>query len=134
MVRPEKLEALRQRMADLGIREEDLEESFIKGSGKGGQKVNKTNNCVFLRHIPSGIAIKCHIDRSRELNRFLARRELCDTYEEVINGVKTARKQAIEKLRRQKRRKSRRQRQRTLDDKKKHSGIKAMRRAPSGDD
>lgn len=131
MVRPEKLEALRQRMLDLGIREEDLEEHFVKGSGKGGQKVNKTNNCVYLRHIPSGIAVKCHIDRSRELNRFLARRELCDTYEEVINGVKTARKQAIEKMRRQKRRKSRRQRQRTLDDKKKHSGIKAMRKPPS---
>ncbi len=131
MVRPEKLEALRQRMLDLGIREEDLEEHFVKGSGKGGQKVNKTSNCVYLRHIPSGIAVKCHIDRSRELNRFLARRELCDTWEEVINGVKTARKQAIEKMRRQKRRKSRRQRQRTLDDKKKHSGIKAMRKPPS---
>ena len=77
MVRPEKLAALRERMEDLGIREQDLEESFVRGSGRGGQKVNKTNNCVYLRHTPTGIAVKCHADRSRELNRFLARRELC---------------------------------------------------------
>lgn len=134
MVRPEKIEALRQRMASLGIREEDLEEHFVRGSGKGGQKVNKTNNCVFLRHIPSGTAVKCHMDRSRELNRFLARRELCDAVEGVVNGVRVAKRQAIEKLRRQKRRKSRRQRQRMLDDKKKHSGIKTMRKPPSADD
>lgn len=130
MVRPEKLEALKQRMAELGIREDELEEKFVKGTGNGGQKVNKTNNCVFLRHIPSGIAIKCHMDRSRELNRFLARRELCDTYEAVIKGECTAKRQAIEKLRRQKRRKSRRQRQRTLEDKHHHSAIKSIRRKP----
>lgn len=134
MVRPEKFEALRQRMADLGIRDEDLEEQFVRGSGKGGQKINKTNNCVFLKHMPSGISVKCHIDRSRELNRYLARRELCNTYEEIVNGVKTARKQAIEKMRRQKRRKSRRQRQRMADDKRKHSNIKAMRKPPGAND
>ena len=61
-------------MEALGIREQDLEESFVRGSGRGGQKVNKTNNCVYLRHTPTGIAVKCHADRSRELNRFLARR------------------------------------------------------------
>ena len=73
MVRPEKLAALQERMEALGIREQDLEESFVRGSGRGGQKVNKTNNCVYLKHIPTGIAVKCHVDRSRELNRFLAR-------------------------------------------------------------
>lgn len=134
MVRPEKQEALKQRMLDLGIREEDLEEKFIRGSGKGGQKVNKTNNCVFLRHLPSGIAVKCHIDRSRELNRFLARREICDIYEEIIKGKRSAKKQAIEKMRRQKRRRSRRQKERMLDDKKKHSVTKQLRKAPSGND
>lgn len=83
MVRPEKLAALQERMEALGIREQDLEESFVRGSGRGGQKVNKTNNCVYLKHIPTGIAVKCHVDRSRELNRFLARRELCDAVEQM---------------------------------------------------
>ena len=81
MVRPEKLAALKERMESLGIREQDLEESFVRGAGRGGQKVNKTNNCVYLKHVPTGIAVKCHVDRSRELNRFLARRELCDAVE-----------------------------------------------------
>ena len=134
MVRPEKLEALKQRMTELGIREDDLEEKFVRGTGNGGQKVNKTNNCVFLRHIPSGIAVKCHMERSREINRFLARRELCDAYEGVIKGERTAKRQAIEKLRRQKRRKSRRQRQRTLADKHHHSSIKSIRRQPVDND
>ena len=66
MVRPEKLAALRERMEALGIREQDLEESFVRGSGRGGQKVNKTNNCVYLRHTPTGIAVKCHADRSAQ--------------------------------------------------------------------
>ena len=63
MVRPEKLAALQERMAALGIREQDLAESFVRGSGRGGQKVNKTNNCVYLKHIPTGIAVKCHVDK-----------------------------------------------------------------------
>lgn len=67
MVRPEKLAALKERMESLGIREQDLEESFVRGAGRGGQKVNKTNNCVYLKHVPTGIAVKCHVDRSREL-------------------------------------------------------------------
>ena len=77
-VTPEKQAALQQRMALLGIDEADLTEKFVRGSGSGGQKINKTNNCVFLKHEPSGVAIKCQLDRSRELNRFLARRELCE--------------------------------------------------------
>lgn len=113
MVRPEKLEALKQRMAELGIRENDLEEKFVRGSGHGGQKVNKTNNCVFLRHTPSGIAIKCHMDRSREINRFLARRELCDVYEAVLKGERSVKHQAIERMRKQKKKKAKRQRLRT---------------------
>ena len=61
MVRPEKLAALKERMESLGIREQDLEESFVRGAGRGGQKVNKTNNCVYLKHVPTGIAVKCHV-------------------------------------------------------------------------
>lgn len=108
MVRPEKLEALRERMAALNIRERDLEESFVRGSGKGGQKVNKTNNCVYLKHLPTGIAVKCHVDRSRELNRFLARRELCDAIELAQTGQCTAQARVIQRMRRQKDRRKRR--------------------------
>ena len=100
MVRPEKVEAVMQRMAELGIREQDLEEKFVRGSGRGGQKVNKTNNCVFLKHIPTGIAIKCHIDRSREINRFLARRKLCEVYAEVQEGRRVIKSRPIEMMHR----------------------------------
>ena len=130
MVRPEKLAALRERMEALGIREQDLEESFVRGSGRGGQKVNKTNksvsnstpppgnpykcnptrtnNCVYLRHTPTGIAVKCHADRSRELNRFLARRELCDAVEQTQTGRCAARARVIQRMRKQKDRRRRR--------------------------
>lgn len=108
MVRPEKLAALRERMEALGIREQDLEESFVRGSGRGGQKVNKTNNCVYLRHTPTGIAVKCHADRSRELNRFLARRELCDAVEQMQTGRCAARARVIQRMRKQKDRRRRR--------------------------
>ena len=108
MVRPEKLAALKERMEALGIREQDLEESFVRGSGHGGQKVNKTNNCVYLKHLPTGIAVKCHVDRSRELNRFLARRELCDAVEQAQTGQCAARARVIQRMRRQKDRRRRR--------------------------
>ena len=97
-----------QEMEALGIREQDLEESFVRGSGRGGQKVNKTNNCVYLRHTPTGIAVKCHADRSRELNRFLARRELCDAVEQMQTGRCAARARVIQRMRKQKDRRRRR--------------------------
>ncbi|MEG0143796.1 MAG: peptide chain release factor-like protein [Akkermansia sp.] len=112
MVRPEKLEALRVRMSQLGIQESDLDEQFVRGSGHGGQKVNKTNNCVFIKHIPSGISVKCHIERSREINRFLARRELCDAYEAVTTGQCAAKAQTILRMHRNKKRKHARAKQR----------------------
>ena len=93
-VTPEKQEALRERMESLGVTEGDLLEKFVRGSGAGGQKINKTNNCVFLKHLPSGVAIKCQMDRSRELNRFLARRELCDQLEAIREGRAVAKTQA----------------------------------------
>jgi peptide chain release factor len=88
-------------MKCLGILDEDLIEKFILSSGKGGQKVNKTASCVYLKHIPTGIEIKCGRERSRELNRFFARRELCDRLEH------TAEKRA-DKVRKQKKRRRRR--------------------------
>ncbi len=127
---PEKIATLGQRMAALGIDSADLLEKFVRGSGAGGQKINKTSNCVFLKHLPSGIAIKCQLERSREMNRFLARRELCDQMDGIINGKLAAKTQAIEKLRRQKRQRSRRSKLRSLADKRKLSDKKSLRRAP----
>lgn len=133
IVTPEKLTALARRMADLGIGEADLSEKFTRGSGSGGQKINKTNNCVFLKHLPSGVCVKCQMDRSRELNRFLARRELCDRLEAIRDGKATAKTQAIEKMRRQKRRRSRRSKQRSIADKRLLSRKKSLRRPPGVD-
>jgi len=132
-VTPEKLASLQQRMAALGIVEADLLEKFVRGSGSGGQKINKTSNCVFLKHVPSGVAIKCQLDRSRELNRFLARRELCDQLEAIRDGRASAKTQAIEKMRRQKRRRSRRSKQRSIADKRLLSQKKSLRRPPVQD-
>ena len=106
MVTQEKWEQLKTRMISLSIQEEDLMEKFVLGSGSGGQKVNKTSSCVYLKHKPSGIEIKCQQDRSRDLNRFLARRELCDRLEEQLHPEKSLRLQKIEKLRKQKKRRA----------------------------
>jgi peptide chain release factor len=132
-VRPEKQIQLIERMARLGIREEDLVERFIKGGGKGGQKINKTSSCVYLLHRPSAIEIKCQRERSQTLNRFLARRELCDRLEERVRGIQSARQQAIEKIRRQKRRRSRRQKERMLKEKHLQSVKKHLRQQPTDD-
>lgn len=120
-------------MGALGITESDLLEKFVRGSGAGGQKINKTSNCVFLKHLPTGVCIKCQMDRSREMNRFLARRELCDQLEMIRDGKAFAKTQAIEKMRRQKRPRSNRSKQRSVADKRITSQKKSMRRPPSGD-
>jgi protein subunit release factor B len=125
-----KKDALMARMLALGIREPELEEKFILGSGKGGQKVNKTSSCVYLRHCPTGLEVKCGRTRSREQNRFLARRELCDRLETRQRGEQSTRRQAIEKIRRQKRRRSRRQKERMLVGKHRQAHKKEFRRQP----
>jgi protein subunit release factor B len=124
----EKRGALAARMARLGIRDADLVEKFVLGSGSGGQKVNKTASCVYLRHVPTGIEVKCQWERSREANRFFARRELCERLEERLLGARSARQQEIEKIRRQKRQKSRRQKARMLEDKRHQAAKKQARR------
>ncbi len=129
----EKNGALEQRMIVLGITEASLLEKFVRGSGAGGQKINKTSNCVFLKHLPSGVCIKCQMDRSREMNRYLARKELCDQLEAIRDGKATAKTQAIEKMRRQKRPRSQRSKQRSVVDKRITSQKKSMRRPPSSD-
>ncbi len=105
-VSEEKNRWLREKMALLGIREEELEERFIRSSGKGGQHVNKTSTCVHLKHRPTGIEVKCMVDRSQSVTRFLARRELVERIE-ALSGKETARDRERERVRRQKARRKR---------------------------
>ena len=130
----EKETQLLQRMAALGIAESDLQEWFIRGGGPGGQKTNKTSSTVCLRHKPTGLEVRCAQERSQSLNRYLARRELCERIAAKIHGEKTKRQQEIEKIRRQKRRRSRRQTAIMVDGKKKHGAKKALRQRPAHDD
>lgn len=131
MIRKEKFEELERRMEALGIHPNDLIEKFILGSGKGGQKVNKTSSCVYLKHIPTGIEIKCQQERSRELNRYIARRELCDRIDAQVNKVKTEKQHLSEKIRRQKRRRSRKSKEKMLGGKKHHGEKKSLRQHPN---
>lgn len=114
-------------MESVGVCEADLSEKFILGSGSGGQKINKTASCVYLRHEPTGAEVKCQATRSRELNRYYARKQMCDRLAEKIQGVKSQRQQESEKIRRQKRRRSRRQQERILEGKHKQSERKQNR-------
>lgn len=120
-------------MLALRVTEGDLLEKFVRGSGAGGQKINKTSNCVFLKHLPTGVCIKCQMDRSREMNRFLARRELCEQLEAIREGTAVAKTQAIEKMRRTNRPRSRNSKKRSVADKRNLSQKKSMRRSPSGE-
>ncbi len=97
----EKNRWLKERMEALGIHEKDIEEKFIRSSGKGGQKVNKTATCVYLKHIPTGIEVKFMRERSQSLNRFLARRELVKRIEK-LSGQLTSDDVKITKTKRQK--------------------------------
>jgi protein subunit release factor B len=108
-VNEEKNRWLRERMETLGIYEKDIEEKFIRSSGKGGQKVNKTSTCVYLKHIPTGIEVKFMRERSQSLNRFLARRELVKRIEK-LSGQLTPEDVKIHKAKRQKSKRKKRAR------------------------
>ncbi|MEA2067878.1 MAG: peptide chain release factor-like protein [Verrucomicrobiota bacterium] len=127
MITGEKWEKLHAWMKKLQILEHDLDEYFIRGSGSGGQKINKTSSCVQLNHAPSGIEIRCQKTRSQADNRYWARRDLCERIEEKVLGEKSARQQAIEKVRRQKRRRSRRAKAKMLDNKSRQGSKKKLR-------
>jgi len=103
-----KQEDLQVRMSALGVHEEDLVEKFVLGCGRGGQKINKTASCVYLKHLPTQIEVKCQRGRSREVNRFYARRELCDQIAEKFQGRETEKTLKAKKIRRQKKRRVRR--------------------------
>ena len=128
MISPETIEKIKSLMEEASVYEDDLEESFILGGGPGGQKTNKTSSVVRLSHEPSGVAVKVGESRSREDNRWLARRLLAETILEREHKRKSAARQKAEKIRRQKRRRSRRQKQKMLDAKHAHSAIKEMRK------
>ncbi len=132
-VSPDKEAQLAQRMAALGVRETDIEETFVRSSGHGGQNVNKTATCVMLLHRPTGVQVKCQATRQQGLNRFLARRLLLAKIEALRTGQVAAERARIEKIRRQKRRRSRRAKQRMLADKAHHAAKKEARRPVAAD-
>jgi protein subunit release factor B len=127
VVSPGKEKSLSERMQALGVREQDIDEQFVRSSGAGGQKVNKTSSCVVLFHRPTGIRVKCQTERSQALNRFLARRILLDKVETKLRGAESAEQQEIARIRRQKRKRSRRAKQKLLADKR-HQGEKKSSR------
>src|SRR5665213_752297 len=129
----EKENQLAQRMAALGVSEAEIEESFVRSGGHGGQNVNKTSTCVMLVHSPTGLQVKCQETRQQGLNRFIARRLLLDKIEERKNGFVAARRAEIEKIRRQKRKRSRRAKNKMLADKSHHAEKKAARRPAAMD-
>lgn len=118
-------------MSEAFIHEEDLEEAFILGGGPGGQKTNKTSSVVRLLHVPSGISVKCGQTRSRETNRWLARRAIAEAVLEKEQNKKSTERARREKIRRQKRRRSRKQKDKMLKEKHERSEIKTLRRKVS---
>lgn len=122
-----KAQDLVEKMNRLDIREEDIQESFVRSSGKGGQHVNKTSTCVYLKHLPTGIEVKCQEERSQALNRYRARVLLVDKIDQIVRGKESAEVQRIEKIRRQKRKRSKRSKEKMLADKKMTSEKKKLR-------
>jgi protein subunit release factor B len=130
----QKEQALRKKMDELGVREQDLEEKFIRSRGPGGQHVNKVATCVYLKHVPTGHSVKVGRERSQALNRYLARRQLVQKIEEERLGRLSEEQQRREKIRRQKRKRSKRAKEKILRDKKLQSAKKQLRAPPTADE
>jgi len=130
-VSPEKERALAARMCAVGVREQDLDEQFVRSRGRGGQNVNKVSTCVVLRHVPTGVVVRCERARSQALNRFLARRQLLDRLEARARGVAAAAAAERARIPRPKNRRTRRAKERLLAAKRAQSEKKAGRRPPT---
>lgn len=129
-VSPKKWDELREKMDALKIFESDIEEQFIRSSGKGGQNVNKVSTCVFIKHLPTGIVVKCQQEREQSLNRYFARRILAEKIEAQVLGKKSAAKQKIWKLKKQKKRRSKKAKEKVLEQKHIQSKKKQLRKIP----
>jgi protein subunit release factor B len=99
---------LEQRMQKCNLLEKDIEEAFVRSSGAGGQKVNKTSSCVHLKHIPSGLAVKVQKSRSQGLNRYYARKQMCELLEDKLLGKESPKAKKLQKIKKQKNRRRRR--------------------------
>ena len=126
--------ALFARMEKLGLMEDELQESFIRSGGKGGQNVNKVATCVVLKHAPSGLEVKCQQARTQGMNRYHARALLADKMDALINGAMSREQQKIEKIKRQKRKRSKRAKEKMLADKHHTSEKKSLRAKISEED
>jgi len=129
-VSEEKEAALWQRWADLDIRPDDVTEAFVRSGGHGGQNVNKVATCVQLKHLPTGIEVKCQQSRTQAMNRYYARKILADKIETIKLGAASAERQRAEKIRRQKRKRSKRAKEKVLEAKRHQSDKKAARKPP----
>lgn len=133
MISKDKWDKLAEWMAKLHINEVDFVEKFILGSGSGGQKLHKTASTVYLKHLSSGVEVKCQESRSREDNRYFARERLCEKLHPILSDEKTKAQQKIEKIKRQKKRRSRRS-SKMLDKKSRLGQLKTLRKKPSSFD
>ena len=126
-VSEKKIEELQNKIQRLGLKESDFTESFVRSGGAGGQNVNKVSSCVWLKHLPTGLQVKCQQERSQALNRYLAKRLLVEKIETLRFGAASEHRQRIEKVRRQKRKRSKRAKDKMLENKKIHAEKKSFR-------
>jgi protein subunit release factor B len=124
---------IEERLRALGVRVADVEEKFVRGTGPGGQKINKTSRTVWLRHGPTGVEVRCQRERSQAVNREVAWAELCAKLEARTRVAKAAVVDAREEERRRTRQKSRGQKVRMIRTKKHRAGHKAKRGRVGGD-